>query len=410
MQKRGLDVTAAEILILVSENRKRKQALEALQNERNRITKLIAQNGGGESELKKDAERIKSELPLLEHALILSEKALYDKVSLLPNIPEEDVPFGLGETDNVEIKKHGTIREFPFNPKEHFELGKNLRQMDFEHTAKISGSRFVTLSDDLALLERALANFMLDLHTTKFGYTEVAPPALVRDIGMFNSGQLPKFVYDSFMVADGKYWLIPTAEVPLTNIALGRLFLEEELPMRVTAHTPCFRSEAGSAGRDTHGMIRLHQFNKVELVSMSTPAQSKAELDRMINAAEEILKLLELPYRIVLLCSQDMSFTAQKAYDIEVWLPGQKQYREISSCSNCGSFQAERMKARYKDVSKNKNLPIHTLNGSGLAVGRTLIAILENYQEQGGCITIPDVLKPYMRGKSKIEKTSKKLY
>ena len=284
---------------------------------------------------------------------------------------------------------------FYFTPLQHFEIGEKLKEMDFAAATSMSGSRFVLLYGMLARLERALANFMLDIHTKEFGYTEVSVPLLVHDEAMFGVGQLPKFADDTFVV-DGRYRLIPTAEVPLTYLAANKIIAEENLPLRYTAHTPCFRSEAGSAGKDTRGMIRLHQFNKVELVSITSPEQSEVEHMRMLNAAETILQRLELPYRVMLLCSQDMGFCSSKTYDIEAWLPGQNQYREISSCSNFMSFQAVRMKAYYRDSIAQENKYLHTLNGSGLAVGRTLVAVLENYQQEDGSVIIPNALREYM--------------
>jgi seryl-tRNA synthetase len=297
----------------------------------------------------------------------------------------------------VEMRTWGTPASFDFKPKEHFELGENLGLMDFETAAKISGSRFVILSGALARMERALAAYMLDLHTMKHGLTEINPPALVKDEALYGTGQLPKFSEDLFRTENG-YWLIPTAEVPLTNMISGDILEEASLPRRYAAMTWCFRSEAGSAGRDTRGMIRQHQFSKVEMVSIVTPEQSDAELERMTGCAEAVLQGLELPYRVVKLCTGDMGFSALRTYDIEVWLPGQNQYREISSCSTTGDFQARRMKARFKATGDKKTQFVHTLNGSGLAVGRCLVAVLENYQQADGSIIIPTALRPYMGG------------
>jgi len=334
------------------------------------------------------------------------DKKLRDALSTLPNAPLDDVPEGEDESANAEVRSWGDKPSFSYQPKQHFEIGEALGLMDFETATKLSGARFVVLKGALARMERAIATFMLDIHTGPEkdglgGYQEMLPPTLVRDHVLFGTGQLPKFAEDLFVTRDD-YWLIPTAEVPLTNMVRESIVEEEELPMRMTAWTPCFRAEAGSAGRDTRGMIRQHQFSKVELVSITTEDQSLDELERMTGSAEEVLKRLELPYRTVILCIGDMGFGARKTYDIEVWLPGQDMYREISSCSVCGDFQARRMNARYR-VSGEKDLRfVHTLNGSGLAVGRTMIAIIENYQNEDGSITVPEALRPYMGGLEKI--------
>jgi len=320
----------------------------------------------------------------------------------LPNLPAEDVPDGPDETANQVLRHHGEAPRFDFAPLSHETIGERLGMMDFGRAGKLSGSRFVVLRGALARLERALGQFMLDLHTTEFGYTEVSPPLLVRDAALFGTSQLPKFAEDQFRTTEG-YWLIPTAEVPLTNLVSDEILDESALPFRYTAWTPCFRSEAGAAGKDTRGMIRQHQFEKVELVSITRPEDSGAEHERMTKCAEEVLKRLGLAYRVVLLSTGDMGFAAQKTYDLEVWLPGQGTYREISSCSNCGSFQAQRMKARYRPAGGKGTLPVHTLNGSGLAIGRTLIAILENFQRHNGTVAMPEVLKPYMGGQEIIE-------
>jgi seryl-tRNA synthetase len=307
------------------------------------------------------------------------------------------VPDGADETGNVELRRHGAPPRFDFAPKDHVALGESLGMMDFAAAGKISGARFVVLSRQLARLDRAIGQFMLDLHTEEFGYTEIVPPLLVRDDAAFGTGQLPKFADDLFRTTTG-LWLIPTAEVPMTNIVAGEILDEAALPRRFTGLTPCFRSEAGAAGRDTRGMIRQHQFNKVELVSIAHPDHAEAEHERMTACAEEVLKRLGLAYRVMALCSGDMGFSARKTYDIEVWLPGQNAYREISSCSNCGDFQARRMKARFRPKEGKGTNFVHTLNGSGLAVGRTLVAILENYQRADGTITVPEALRPYLRG------------
>ncbi|MER9410607.1 serine--tRNA ligase [Mesorhizobium sp. M0589] len=333
------------------------------------------------------------------------DKTLNDALAVLPNVPLDDVPVGKDEHDNV--VKH-IVGEVPTRPnwvKEHFEIGEALGMMDFERAAKLSGSRFTVLKSGLARMERAIGQFMLDLHTTEHGYEEVIPPLMVRDEVLFGTNQLPKFEDDLFFVqhGDGRLGLIPTAEVPLTNLVREEITAHEKLPLRYTALTPCFRSEAGSAGRDTRGMLRQHQFYKVELVSVTDQESSLAEHERMTQCAEEVLKRLELPFRTMVLCTGDMGFGARKTYDIEVWLPGQNAYREISSCSVCGDFQARRMDARYKDRDGNGNRFVHTLNGSGTAVGRALIAVIENYQNEDGSVTIPEVLRPYMGGLAKIE-------
>jgi seryl-tRNA synthetase len=360
------------------------------------------------------------------------EAAINDYLATIPNIPAPEIPDGTDENSNREVRRVGSKPNIAFKPKEHFDLGESLGQMDFEAAARMSGSRFVVLKKGLARLERAIAQFMLDLHTEHFGYTEVSPPLLVRDETMFGTAQLPKFFEDQFAaysasdleddvgyddegnpelyrfkfekkVGDSaRYWLVPTAEVSLTNLVREQIINGEVLPLRLTAYTPCFRAEAGAAGKDTRGMIRMHQFSKVELVSITTPEQSAEEHERMTTCAEEVLKRLNLHYRTMLLCAGDMGFSAKKTYDIEVWLPGQDAYREISSCSNCGDFQARRMNARYRPQGEKSTRFVHTLNGSGLAVGRTLVAILENYQQADGSIAVPDALKPYMGGLDRI--------
>lgn len=332
------------------------------------------------------------------------DKALADALAVLPNPPAEDVPEGRDEHGNVEYRRHGAPKGFNYGPKEHFDLGEALGQMDFERAAKLSGARFTVVKGPLARLERALGQFMLDLHTGEHGYTEVIPPVLVRDETMYGTGQLPKFAEDLFRTTDGR-WLIPTAEVPLTNLVRDEILDEKDLPLRYTALTPCFRSEAGSAGRDVRGMLRQHQFDKVELVSITAADASKAEHERMLTCAEEVLKRLGLAYRVMTLCTGDMGFGSQKTYDIEVWLPGQNTYREISSCSVCGDFQGRRMNARYRPAGEPKGTRfVHTLNGSGVAVGRALIAVMETYQNEDGSIDVPEVLRPYMGGLARIER------
>ncbi len=358
-------------------------------------------NDSDKSELQKKVQSIKNQIDELEKDIFTIDEQLKNTLSSLPNLPHSDVPVGEDENTNKLIKQVGIIPSFKFSPKSHYELGENLEMIDFEQAGKVSGTRFVYLKKNLARLERAIANFMLDKHTNEFGYTEINPPNLVRDAAAFGTGQLPKFSEDLFKT-NTDHWLIPTAEVPLTNLVLDTIVSEKDLPLRYTAWTPCYRSEAGAAGRDTRGMIRQHQFSKVELVSITNEDESELELDRMLNCATSILDDLEIPYQIILLSSGDMGFSAEKTYDIEVWLPGENKYREVSSCSNCKSFQARRMNARYKTIDQNKY--VHTLNGSGLAVGRTLIAVLENYQNEDGSINIPKVLKPYMGNLDKISK------
>ena len=319
----------------------------------------------------------------------------------LPNLPAEDVPDGADETANRVLRHHGEKPHFDFTPLTHEAIGERLGLMDFARASRMSGSRFVVLRGALARLERALGQFMLDLHTSEFGYLEVSPPLLVRKDAVFGTGQLPKLEEDLFRTTDGRY-LVPTSEVPLANLVAGEILDEGMLPLRYTAWTPCFRSEAGAAGKDTRGMIRQHQFEKVELVSITRPEESVAEHERMTACAEEVLKRLGLAYRVVLLSTGDMGFAAQKTYDLEVWLPGQGTYREISSCSNCGAFQAQRMKARYRPAEARGTVPVHTLNGSGLAIGRTLIAILENFQRHNGTVALPPALQPYMGGQEVI--------
>ncbi|HXF55793.1 MAG TPA: serine--tRNA ligase [Hyphomicrobiaceae bacterium] len=463
LRKRGIaaggDVKfAAELIALDEERRKVITRLQEVQALRNAASKEIGKAKAAKDEA--TAQRLMAEVAALKDALEKGEadqKACDEKLrralSLIPNLPADDVPVGKDEKDNKLVRSLGEPRAFDFAPKQHFEIGEGLGLMDFETAAKLSGARFVVLKGALARLERALGAFMLDLHTGSptnaygkqlGGYTEVSPPLLVRDEVMYGTAQLPKFMEDQFAIAReydldqqleilnaeaearrvkpgswelehkvtplqvpvrrDRRWLIPTAEVPLTNLVREQTLDEADLPIRVTAYTPCFRAEAGAAGKDTRGMIRQHQFSKVELVSITTPEQSAVEHERMTACAEEVLVRLGLPYRTMLLCTGDMGFAARKTYDIEVWLPGQNSYREISSCSNCGDFQARRMKARYRPKGSKQTEFVHTLNGSGLAVGRTLIAILENYQQADGSVTIPEVLVPYMGGMSRIAK------
>ena len=453
LKSRGFEApkeTLHQILKLDEQRRGTIQKLQEALARRNAASKKVGQAKASKDEA--SAKRLMDEVAALKGTIAegeREEKRLDDELrtvlAAIPNTPAADVPVGPDEKANVELRKMGPPPKFDFQPKQHFELGEALGLMDFETAAKLSGSRFVVLKGPFARLERALAQFMLDLHTSQHGYTEINPPLLVLDDTMFGTAQLPKFAEDQFFAArklseqekqariselaafatrgksaemaaemirigleagwedQAHYWLIPTAEVPLTNLVREGITDEAKLPIRVTAGTPCFRAEAGAAGKDTRGMIRQHQFYKVELVSITTPEQSKDEHERMTASAEEVLKRLGLPYRVVVLSTGDMGFAAQKTYDIEVWLPGQGMYREISSCSNCGDFQARRMNARYRPQGAKDTRFVHTLNGSGVAVGRALIAVVENYQEADGSIRIPDVLKPYMGGLTKIE-------
>ena len=403
LANRKHEASSSLIIDLDRKNRDLIGELQGLQEERNAKSKLIgehASNGKKDAAelLKNEVSSIKDKMQELENNQRIAKEELNSLLESLPNIPDDSVPIG-DESVNKEIKVEGKKKEFSFTPKEHFDLGEDLGKMSFDQAAKISGARFVIQKGELARLERAIANFMLDLHTNEFGYEETNVPILVRDQAAFGTGQLPKFKDDLFKTTDD-YWLIPTAEVPLTNMTRESVVDAVELPRRYVSHTPCFRSEAGAAGKDTRGIMRQHQFYKVELVSLTSEENSDDEHERMLSCAEEVLKRLGLHYRVVILSTQDMGFSAQKTYDIEVWLPGQNAYREISSCSNCGDFQARRMNSRYKENDTIKYL--HTLNGSGLAVGRTLIAIMENYQNEDGSIDIPEVLIPYMSGITKI--------
>jgi seryl-tRNA synthetase len=456
LARRGLAPEAQRLIALDEDRRKKILELETAQARRNAASKEI-----GEAKKKKDEARasallsevatLKESLPRLEGDEKQASEALNKALAEIANVPLDDVPDGNDANDNVEHHRFGVKRNYAFAPKQHFDLGEALGQMDFETAAKLSGARFVVLKTGLARLERALGQLFLDVHTTEHGYAEVAPPLLVRDDVMFGTAQLPKFREDQFfaaaplsegdakLVADGivrknyhfevggtkewtfssvaeaverglnfdsreSFWLIPTAEVPLTNLVRESILDEAQLPLRYTACTPCFRAEAGAAGKDTRGMIRQHQFTKVELVSITTPEQSKDEHERMLACAEEVLKRLDLHYRVMTLSTGDMGFASQKTYDIEVWLPGQNAYREISSCSVCGDFQARRMNARYRTKEGRQVRHVHTLNGSGVAVGRALIAVMETYQQEDGSIAVPEALAPYMGGMKKIEK------
>ena len=408
LERRGLPDAQAVADNLLKKDKALRDLLVRLQHaqaRRNEASKQIGaakakKDEAGAQALMAEVAGLKDQIQQGEAEQRDLEKDLRDLLAVIPNIPADDAPDGADETANapVEGRAFGTPPRIN-NPKHHFEIGESLGQMDFERAAKVSGARFVYLKNDLARLERALAAFMLDIHTQQFGYTEVSPPVLVKSNATFGTGQLPKFQDDLFRTTtEDPFWLIPTAEVSLTNYVADEILHEADLPLRFTAHTPCFRAEAGAAGKDTRGMIRMHQFSKVELVSITTPDQSAAEHERMTDAAQEVLKKLDLAHRVVTLCTGDMGFSARKTYDIEVWLPGQNAFREISSCSNCGDFQARRMNARYRNAEGKVKGPVHTLNGSGLAVGRTLVAILENYQQADGSVTIPEALRPYMRG------------
>jgi seryl-tRNA synthetase len=405
LARRGLAPMAAQVLDLDAKRRAAQTAMQEMQQRRNEASKEIGaakKSGGNADALVAEVQSLKERMTAAEEeerGLAAELKAILET---LPNLPAADVPDGKDETQNREERRVGTPHDFNFAPKQHFEIGEALGLMDFETAAKLSGARFVVLKGALARMERALANFMLTLHTETFGYTEVAPPLLVHSDTMYGTGQLPKFAEDLYRTGDD-FWLVPTAEVPLTNLVAETVQEAAALPLRVTAWTPCFRSEAGAAGKDTRGMLRQHQFSKVELVSIAHPDESDAELARMTACAEEVLKRLDLPYRVVTLCAGDMGFSARKTHDIEVWLPGQGAYREISSCSSCGDFQARRMNARFRTPGEKGTRFVHTLNGSGLAIGRTLIAVLENYQQANGSIVIPEALRPYMGGLDRID-------
>ena len=407
LERRGLPPCAEQVLALDKEWRAFETAAQEAQAARNRLSREI---GGAKSRgepidaLLRQVEGSKEAEATTAAKTAELRQQIDGLLASLPNLPAEEVPDGPDESANLEIRRIGEPPRFNFDPLAHEAIGEKLGLMDFARAAKLSGSRFVVLKGALARLERAIAQFMLDLHTREFGYTEISPPLLVRDEVVFGTGQLPKQAEDMFRTTDetGGFWLIPTAEVPLTNLVAGEILDETVLPLRFTAWTPCFRSEAGAAGKDTRGMLRQHQFQKVELVSVTRPEDSEAEHERMTGCAEEVLKRLGLPYRVMLLSSGDMGFAARKTYDLEVWLPAQNTYREISSCSNCGPFQALRMKARYRPAGGKGAQPVHTLNGSGLAVGRTMIAILENFQRGNGTVVIPEALQHYMGGQKAI--------
>jgi seryl-tRNA synthetase len=402
MRRRGLEPQSPTVLDLDARHRQARTQLQDMQNRRNAASKEIGQkmkagDEAGASALKTEVATLKDRMAEIEAEADRLDQALTELLVGLPNIPEPDVPDGEDEDANVRLRTWGEPRAFDFTPKQHFELGEQRGEMDFETAAKLSGSRFVVMRGQVARLHRALGQFMTDTQTQQHGYLEVAPPFMVRDTALRGTGQLPKFGDDLYQTTDG-YWLIPTAEVPLTNLAAEEILDAEALPQRYCALTPCFRAEAGAAGKDTRGMLRQHQFEKCELVSVAHPDHSGDEHERMTACAEKVLQLLEIPYRVMVLCSGDMGFAAQKTYDIEVWLPGQGLYREISSCSNCGDFQARRMRARFRPKGERHTQFVHTLNGSGVAIGRALIALMENHQQADGSIAIPAPLRPYLGG------------
>ncbi|MCZ7936548.1 serine--tRNA ligase [Agrobacterium salinitolerans] len=410
LARRGAEPAASGLIALDEKRRSVIQSLQDMQSRRNAASKEIGaamaqKNMELAEKLKAEVADLKDNMPRAEEEDRLVTAELNDALSRLPNMPFDDVPDGKDEHDNVVTRVVGQKPGWNHEAKEHFEIGEALGYMDFERAAKLSGARFTVLTSQLARLERALGQFMIDLHTSEHGYTEVSSPLMVRDEAMFGTGQLPKFSEDLFKTTDGR-WLIPTAEVTLTNLVSGEILEQEKLPLRFTALTPSFRSEAGSAGRDTRGMLRQHQFWKCELVSITDAESAVAEHERMTACAEEVLKRLGLHFRTMTLCTGDMGFSARKTYDLEVWLPGQNTYREISSCSVCGDFQARRMNARYRGKEDKATKFVHTLNGSGTAVGRCLIAVLENYLNDDGSVTIPDVLLPYMGGLTRIEKAA----
>ena len=406
MALRGVEPQAQRLIDLDARRREATSRLQEIETERNSKSKEIgkAKAQGDEDRfnaLRSEVESLKAEMERLSEEARTAEEVLNQHLAALPNRPADDVPEGKDESENEEVRGWGEPREFDFDVADHVTVGERLG-LDFERAAAMSGARFAVLQGPLARLERALGQFMLDLQTTENDYRETSVPYMVRDDALFGTGQLPKFAEDLFRTTDDR-WLIPTAEVPLTNLVRDSIHAEASFPIRMTALTPCFRSEAGSAGRDTRGLIRMHQFLKVELVSITTPEQSEDELERMTQCAEMVLRRLELPYRVMKLCTGDMGFSARRTYDLEVWMPSQNTYREISSCSTCGDFQARRMNARYRKEGEKKPDFLHTLNGSGLAVGRALVAILENHQQADGSVRIPEALQPYMGGMKVIE-------
>jgi seryl-tRNA synthetase len=405
--RRGQVVDWERFAQLDAERRQILQESESLRAQRNQVSDVIAEKKKKKLDANEEIGRMKevsNRIKELETGLVEKEEALQGLMLMIPNIPHASVAVGQGEKDNPEIRKWGKPPEFSFSPDPHWDIGEALDILDFDRGAKITGARFTLYKGAGARLERALLNFMLDLHTSEHGYQEVLPPFLVNRRAMTGTGQLPKFEEDLFKLSDPDYFLIPTAEVPVTNIHQDEILPEEDLPLYYTAYTPCFRKEAGSYGKDTRGLIRQHQFNKVELVKFTTPETSYDELEKLTHNAEEVLKRLGIPYRVIMLCTGDLGFSAAKTYDLEAWLPGQGMYKEISSCSNFEDFQARRANIRYRPKGKKGTEFVHTLNGSGLAIGRTLVAILENFQQEDGSVLVPEVLRPYMGGVSKIEK------
>lgn len=407
MKRRGENPKGDQIISIDAKRREMITQLQSLQQHRNTKSKEISniknKNSSEFEDAKNQVLEINNQIAQLKQDEEKISLELQSILDIIPNILLTDVPYGVDEQDNITISMHGSPKSFSFTPKEHSELGENLNMLDFKQSAKISGSRYVTIHKDLAKLERALANFMLDIHTNEFNFEEVSVPYLVRSSAMYGTGQLPKFSEESFQTTSGS-WLIPTAEVPVTNLVSDSIIEKSRLPLRYVAHTPCFRSEAGSASKDTHGMIRMHQFHKVELVIITSEENYLKEFDHLTSAAEEILKRLELPYRKQLLCSGDTGFGSEKTFDLEVWMPSQNKYREISSCSSFGQFQARRMKARYKNKTEQDTHFLYTMNGSGLAIGRTMIAIMENFQNEDGSITIPEALRPYMNNQTVLKR------
>lgn len=411
LASRGQTISLDQFVSIDGERRKAIQEWEGLRALQKKVSDEVSKKkreGEDASELIVEMKKVSQELKGLDEIVQEKEKGLQEFLLIIPNISHDSVPKGKDSSDNVEVRRWGEIPEFNFEPKPHWDLGEELGILDFKSGAKIAGARFTLYWDLGAKLERALINFMLDLHTREHGYREVLPPFMVNRMAMTGTGQLPKFEEELFKVEGTDYYLIPTAEVPVTNIHQDEVLDEEALPLYYTACTPCFRKEAGSYGKDTRGLIRQHQFNKVELVKFAKPERSYDELEKLLSDAEEVLKRLKLPYRVVNLCTGDLGFSASKTYDIEVWLPGQSTFKEISSCSNFEDFQARRAKIRYRISGKSKTEYVHTLNGSGLAVGRTLVAILENYQQADGSVVIPEVLRPYMDGVERIEKKKMK--
>ena len=407
LELRGQSISLNQFVSLDSERRKTIQEWERLRALQKKVSDEVSRRkreGKDAFELISEMKKVSQEIKDLDKIVEEKEKALQDFLLIIPNLPHHTVPKGTDSSENAEVRRWGQIPKFDFEPKPHWDLGEELGILDFKSGAKIAGARFTLYWDLGAKLERALINFMLDLHTREHGYREVLPPFMVNRVTMTGTGQLPKFEEELFKVEGTDYFLIPTAEVPVTNIHQDEVLEEDVLPLYYTAYTPCFRKEAGSYGKDTRGLIRQHQFNKVELVKFTKPEHSYDELEKLLSNAEEVLKRLKLPYRVVNLCTGDLGFSASKTYDIEVWLPGQETFKEISSCSNFEDFQARRAKIRYRIAGKSKTEYVHTLNGSGLAVGRTLVAILENYQQADGSVVIPEVLRPYLYGVERIEK------